>query len=51
MGKSSLSGASNHMSYRHFFNPAKGVVDGDFCESFLSLSEPEKVRLSSAMGK
>ena len=31
MSKSSLSGASNHKLFRNFFNPSKGVVDGDFC--------------------
>lgn len=51
MAKSSLSGATNHRLYRNYFSPSKGVVDGDFCELFLSLPEPERVRLGSSLGK
>jgi len=51
MGKSSLCGASNHRLYRDFFNPSKGIVDGDFCELFLRLSEGEKIKRSTGVGK
>ena len=51
MAKSSLCGASNHKVYRSMYNPAKGVVDGDFCELFDSLGENEKTRLSVGMEK
>ena len=38
MTKSNVAGASNHKLFRNQFNPEKGVVDGDFCELFQSLS-------------
>jgi splicing factor 3B subunit 3 len=51
MSKSSIAGASNHKLFRNQFSPAKGVIDGDFCELFQSLSESEKLRLSASLGK
>ena len=51
MSKSSLSGATNHRQFRNFYNPCKGVVDGDFCELFHSLSEQEKSRISTNLNK
>lgn len=51
MGKSTFCGASNHRFYRDFFNPSKGIVDGDFCELFLKLSEGEKAKRSAGVGR
>ena len=51
MGKSTFCGASNHRLYRDFFNPSKGVVDGDFCELFLKLPEGERLKRSTNVGK
>ena len=51
MGKTTLSGAANHRHHRNYFSPARGVIDGDFCEMFLALSETEKNRVSGLVNK
>lgn len=38
LSRSSFSGATNHKNFRNYFNPSKGVVDGDFCHLFEGLS-------------
>ena len=36
--------------YREYFSPAKGVLDGDLCELFLTLGQKEKARLCGLLG-
>ncbi|SCU86901.1 LAFA_0E03664g1_1 [Lachancea sp. 'fantastica'] len=38
-----------HLMYRSYYAPVKGVIDGDFCESFLSLYPSEQEFLVSRM--
>ncbi|CEP63179.1 U2 snRNP complex subunit RSE1 LALA0_S07e04192g [Lachancea lanzarotensis] len=38
-----------HLMYRSYYAPVKGVVDGDFCESFLSLYPSEQEFLVNRM--
>ena len=49
MTRTSFCGASNHKFLRSSFNPAKAVTDGDLCDLFENLSEPEKVRLTTSL--
>jgi splicing factor 3B subunit 3 len=42
-------GGSNHLPFRSFYSPIKGVVDGDLCNLFSSLNEEEQSRIGLSM--
>jgi splicing factor 3B subunit 3 len=47
--KSNLVCATNHKAFRSFYHPQKGVIDGDFCKGYSSLSEGEKNRIANSL--
>lgn len=32
----------DHLSYRSYYSPCKGVIDGDLCEVYIKLSYEEQ---------
>lgn len=47
LAKCNYPGSSNHAQYRSFFHPSKGVIDGDFCNLFNTMIEPERQRVAT----
>lgn len=41
----------DHLIYRGYYQPVKGVIDGDLCERFLALSMDDKMRVAAALEK
>ena len=41
----------NHSSYRSYFRPAKNTVDGDLCESLLTMPVATQTRIAEIMDK
>ena len=36
----------DHLNYRSYYNPCKGVIDGDLCEVFMKLPYHEQSDIS-----
>ncbi len=41
----------DHLSYRSSYVPAKAVVDGDLCETFLLLSPEKRREVAEEVGR
>lgn len=41
----------DHLLYRGYYGPVKGVVDGDLCERFRLLDGGEKGRIAARLGR
>ena len=41
----------DHLMYRSYYAPVKGVIDGDLCERFFLLSRDAKGRLAAEMDR
>jgi splicing factor 3B subunit 3 len=39
----------DHLMYRGYYQPVKGVIDGDLCERFMALSYDGKARIAAEL--
>ena len=39
----------DHLMYRGYYQPVKGVIDGDLCERFMALGHDGKARIAAEL--
>lgn len=39
----------DHLNYRSYYNPCKGVIDGDLCEVYIKLPYDEQAEIAKLL--